>query len=236
MNEKDYKRNVTLGIICDILSLFILGMIFAGISYILFDKNYKGSLDSRKKRNSSIWGKTIAVFLFFESSSYHGQTNTTSINEKMAVAIAVGLIFAVIGYFIMKSKDKKNPLSENKEKESYFKCDNCGSRVKEKATKCPNCGAEFIDDELEENYKVQFKCDNCGTLVKESDTKCPKCGESFDDSEDEQINIKDKKEDSKSDMDKKYSDLRKLKELLDDDIISKEEFEKEKKKILNKKI
>ena len=35
-------------------------------------------------------------------------------------------------------------------------------------------------------------------------------------------------------MDKKYSDLNKLKKLLDNDIITQEEFEKEKKKILNK--
>ena len=38
-----------------------------------------------------------------------------------------------------------------------------------------------------------------------------------------------------TDMEQKYSDLIKLKELLDNKIISKEEFEKEKKKILNRK-
>ena len=76
-----------------------------------------------------------------------------------------------------------------------------------------------------------FKCDNCGALVKESDTKCPKCGEKFDDEEEE---VKEEPK-AKSNMDQKYSDLTKLKELLDKDIISKEEFEKEKKKILNNK-
>lgn len=82
---------------------------------------------------------------------------------------------------------------------------------------------------IEENNAEQFKCDNCGALVKESDTICPKCGEKFDDEEEEII--EELKE--KSNMDQKYSDLTKLKKLLDKDIISKEEFEKEKKKILN---
>ena len=36
-------------------------------------------------------------------------------------------------------------------------------------------------------------------------------------------------------MDKKYNDLTKLKRLLDNDIITKGEFENEKKKILNSK-
>lgn len=40
------------------------------------------------------------------------------------------------------------------------------------------------------------------------------------------------KELTKTDIDKKYSDLNKLKELLDNDIITKEEFDQEKKKIL----
>ena len=62
-----------------------------------------------------------------------------------------------------------------------------------------------------------FKCDNCGAIVNESETKCPECGESFDDD---------------NDINKKYSDLNKLKELLDNKIITKEEFDKEKKKIL----
>lgn len=72
-------------------------------------------------------------------------------------------------------------------------------------------------------------CSNCGTRVKDSDQKCPKCGELFESNEtDAKENNK-----SKSDMTQKYSDLNKLKELLDNKVITKEEFEKEKKKVLN---
>ena len=45
-------------------------------------------------------------------------------------------------------------------------------------------------------------------------------------------NDSNKKKKQKSSVDQKYSDLNKLKKLLDKDIITKEEFEKEKKKIL----
>lgn len=68
--------------------------------------------------------------------------------------------------------------------------------------------------------KSYFKCDNCGTIVEEDATICPACGEVFDD------------ENTFDDVDKKYSDLTKLKELLDKKIISQKEFEKEKKKVL----
>ena len=44
----------------------------------------------------------------------------------------------------------------------------------------------------------------------------------------------DEVETNNTDVDKKYNDLIKLKKLLDENIITKEEFEKEKKKILNK--
>ena len=52
----------------------------------------------------------------------------------------------------------------------------------------------------------------------------------YDNDYDTEEIVESKKE--KSGMDKKYKDLTKLKKLLDDKIITKEEFEKEKKKIL----
>ena len=102
--------------------------------------------------------------------------------------------------------------------------------IKENSVALPD---EIMDDnENNDDFENEmFKCDNCGALVKESDTKCPHCGEKFeDDAEDEQ---EETKEEKTSDMDKKYSDLTKLKKLLDKKIISQEEFDKEKKKILN---
>lgn len=89
-------------------------------------------------------------------------------------------------------------------------------------------------------------CDKCGTIVNKDDKECPNCGENFDEeienSNDKIVkdyknskNDKEDKEDCVTDMDKKYNDLTKLKRLLDNDIITKGEFENEKKKILNSK-
>lgn len=130
------------------------------------------------------------------------------------------------------------------EEDKKYKCDNCGFLVEESDEKCPNCKLPFDGDinlktEIIKKEKVekmkadvseqeqkekQYKCDNCGTLVKETDKKCPKCGEKFEE-DDESFNLKSR-------MDQKYSDLTKLKKLFDKKIITKEEFEKEKKKIL----
>ena len=73
--------------------------------------------------------------------------------------------------------------------------------------------------ENKDSSNGKFVCSACGAIVKETATKCPKCGETFDD-------------DIRSDFDKKAADLRKLKQLLDDKIITKKEFEEEKGKIL----
>lgn len=104
--------------------------------------------------------------------------------------------------------------------------------IKENSVALPD---EIMDDNEnnDDSENEMFNCDNCGSLVKEFDTKCLHCGEKFeDDDEDEQEQTKEEKT---SDMDKKYSDLIKLKKLLDKKIISQEEFDKEKKKILNHK-
>lgn len=135
------------------------------------------------------------------------------------------------------NNDKKTNNIETEVEEETFKCDNCGAKVSEDADKCPKCGATFVD-ELKELNEVDeeetFVCSNCGTVISNSENKCPNCGEKFDDDNQEDEKQKGKRK-SKSNVDQKYSDLNKLKKLLDKDIITKEEFEKEKKKILNGK-
>ena len=72
----------------------------------------------------------------------------------------------------------------------------------------------------------ELVCSNCGAVVSINETKCPHCGDEF-----EEDNT-DSKKNKKSNINQKYEDLNKLKELLDKKIITKEEFEEEKKKIL----
>lgn len=120
-----------------------------------------------------------------------------------------------------KKKDKK-PKKKDKNEEYDAICGNCGAQVRASDIKCPNCGEEFVDNE-EKNEDFTAVCSNCGTKVKDSDTKCPNCGEEFETDDDVDLD---------TDMDKKVSDLKKLKKLLDSKVINKKEFEKEKKKIL----
>lgn len=245
IEKKNYNKNVVIAIICDFVSFFILGYIFSGIAYSLFNKNYKNSLNSKQKRNKSIIGKAVSSFFFFMSVSYHGQSMNISSDEKIITSSFVGLIGAIICFIVLKIKDKNIPLIEEKNNKNTkekiidfeFECSNCGTKLSKNATKCPKCKEKFIKDNIDTHAKKEidtntstkeelFKCDNCGTIVKESTKKCPGCGEKFED---------DIKNIYYSDIDKKYSDLNKLKKLLDDKIITKEEFNIEKKKILNQK-
>ena len=87
------------------------------------------------------------------------------------------------------------------------------SKGKKKETK------KVIEDKKEE-AKEEFK--EKKTTKKEENGKTKKSVK---------VKVNEKKE--SLDMDKKYDNLKKLKELLDNDIITKEEYEKEKKKILD---
>lgn len=145
-------------------------------------------------------------------------------------------------------KEKPEEIFTHREEDSSdqieeFICDNCGSVVKETDKACPNCGLEFEDDEtieeekndasleIKEESQEELVCSNCGHSIKDSDKKCPHCGEVFEEEQEEKVE-EEKKIKEESDIDKKYKDLTKLKKLLDKEIITKEEFEKEKKKIL----
>lgn len=68
----------------------------------------------------------------------------------------------------------------------------------------------------------KVKCSNCGSLINDNITKCPYCETIIEREKIEEVSI----------IDNKYNDLMKLKKLLDKKIITEEEFEKEKKKIL----
>ena len=104
----------------------------------------------------------------------------------------------------------------------------------------------FVDEEVhddtdntvdsDEEDDIKFYCSNCNNYVDEFDEECYNCGDTFiQDSEDtkESEDFEDDEEHSERDVDEKYSDLMKLKKLLDEDIISKDEFEREKGKILD---
>jgi predicted ATP-dependent serine protease len=91
------------------------------------------------------------------------------------------------------------------------------------------------NNEISENDSEDevFKCSDCGEFVDKDCIKCPKCGSYFDEDEDNEISVY--KKDKYDNFERKYKSLNKLKKLLDNDIITKEEFDEEKKKILNKK-
>lgn len=225
MNEINYS-GLLIGLALTIISYMIYPLIRTKLMHVEYDE--------KSCKKMALWNSIIVGGIFM--------IITLSIQENGTWNAAPAFLYYWINKSLWVSKNKKNnsdslKLKDNEETigadDDTLKCDNCGAIVKETDKYCKNCNAIFeeADEEIELETEEMFKCDNCGALVKESDTKCPKCGEKFDDEEEE---VKEEPK-AKSNMDQKYSDLTKLKELLDKDIISKEEFEKEKKKILNNK-
>lgn len=187
MSETDYKKNVVIAIICDVVSLFIFGYVFSSIAYYLFDKNYKNSLNSRNKRNNSILGKAFSSLLFAFSITSHSLRIKNPLDYTIEVSIVTAVIVAVICVIVLKQRDKKIPCEDDDYVENVtFSCGNCGATIDESDDECPNCGASFKEDDSEE----LFKCDNCGAMVPENASECPNCGELFDDEEsDDDLNI-----------------------------------------------
>ena len=116
--------------------------------------------------------------------------------------------------------DAEDDFEEDLEDDDFFTCDNCGAKVKEDANKCPKCGVIFEEDDAEEDDDDDDYDDE-----EEAD---------FDETEDDEDEeeVEEEKNNSNILLDDKYDSLVKLKDLLDKDIITKEEFDKEKKKIL----
>ncbi len=164
------------------------------------------------------------------------------------IAFFIGYsILGLIGIGLLLAYKKKNsPSNQNnnekkndtpREQKRLYKCSNCGETFEYDFDVCPNCKYDFSKGIVEEQKDEEntFVCSNCGEVISGDENECPNCGEVFEDDEllKEDKKSKEKKS-TRTNMDKKYSDLNKLKKMLDKDIITKEEFEKEKKKILDK--
>lgn len=222
-------------IISFLLSLgltIVIYEIYPFIRIVIMKKKY----DVQETKKMAKWNSIIVclisfivAIIFFEDARE---------NPSAAMSIPAGYLYYLINKKVWVSKnnkEEKEVQTKNKKKKDDIKktestdsnngkfvCSACGAIVKETATKCPKCGETFDDEE--ENDEFTSVCSNCGAKLKESDTSCPKCGDAF-------INESDA-DDNKTDFDKKAADLRKLKQLLDDKIITKKEFEEEKGKIL----
>lgn len=170
MKEKDYTKNSIIGIVCNIIGLFILGYVFSGISYSLFDKNYKNSLNDHKKRRQALWGKVVSTFFVCMSLSYHGQSRESSLDERMGVSCITALILTIIMYFILNSKDKKI-LAPKQDKEKSM-CTKQDLNVKEESV------TKHLDNLNQNNYKKLAFCKNCGGKLDEN-KKCIKCGKQY---------------------------------------------------------
>ena len=130
----------------------------------------------------------------------------------------------------MVSKDFNTDLYK-KEKELSKKMKKEGYKISGEASEEEYDDEDYDDEDEDIDEDEEFTCDNCGATVSEDAKKCPKCEVIFNEEE-----VEDEEESSDSDIsvDDKFNSLVKLKELLDKDIITKEEFDKEKKKILGK--
>ncbi len=226
-------------IIIDLLITIFGFMIYPFIRIVLMKKVYT----EKEAKRMILWNSIIVGIIFFIIVYITTGPNAASlapaffwyyINEEVWVS-----------RFVVLKDEKKNRKSDNDNNENIiFNCDNCGAEVKENDTVCPKCGLEFVEEtetgeeriineeKTQEDDNISV-CSNCGSVVTEEDKICPNCNESFE--EEIQEDKKETKNKKKSDnINKKYDDLIKLKELKDKKIITKEEFEQEKKKILNK--
>ena len=140
----------------------------------------------------------------------------------------VSAIFFILGVLVMLFAAKSG--SSNKKETGDFYI--YGSDLKTQ----PVQEVEIDEEEYEDEEDDDFECNNCGAKVGADATECPKCGAEFVDEDEDEEESDDGEQDDKDDsIDEKYDDLIKLKKLLDKKIITQEEFNKEKKKVLNRK-
>ena len=129
-------------------------------------------------------------------------------------SILVSLIWPVL---LTLGNYKQIKWNKNKLHNKHIVCDNCNELIPECSKICSYCGKIISFDE-------EYLCGNCGYAVDEHCKECPNCHLKFEN--DNSLNA------SEHTIADNYEELKKLKELLDDKIITKAEFEKEKKKIL----
>ena len=136
----------------------------------------------------------------------------------------VGGLGAIMFYFMNKwlfvdlDGEQDNVIKNDKSKHGKFANNN--EQTKKEGKDKKNKNEELV------------VCSNCGNIVGALDERCNKCGEFFNSSPNKKHGEVAATK-TNSNIDKKYSDLKKLKELLDDKIITEKEFEDEKKKIIN---
>lgn len=200
----------------------ILGVLLTFVCYTAYPfittKVKRKKYNKKECQKMAMWNSIIVGFIFCVITAIFDSNATWSAGP------------AFLYYWINKDlwvdKSKKKKSNQRKKEESY-KCDNCGAMVSELDNKCPTCGLLF-ENVIEPKETTQFKCDNCGAIVGESDIKCFNCGESFIEENEVEINNVSTKEN----FDDKYDKLIKLKDLYDKKILSDEEFEHEKRIIL----
>ena len=169
-------------------------------------------------------------FIPFGSSMNENYSNSESVIIYVLLVIIFALCWLWPNYIYFRKREWIF-----QDDEDVTVCKNCNNKILKTEIICPCCKNEITNNnKIKEQEKTVFICSNCKAEVNKNSKSCPECGEVFE-VEEESVQVKkSNKKTTDSDMDKKYSDLNKLKKLLDNDIITQEEFEKEKKKILNK--
>ncbi len=245
----DYASNEldALSIVIDLILTIFGYLIYPFVRIVIMKHKYT----EKQVKNMILWNSIIVglIFAIITYSLYGSNTTTNVIN------FAPALLYYYINcaLWVPRFKSKGDNSSVSKKESTKANNENNQSDIRINIQR-PKEYKDFLDrnvkregtgttlkDLKKNNEEEQFVCDNCGNLVNASATKCPNCGELFednsetknkDDTNNKENSKKKNDKESKSDIDQKYSDLNKLKKLLDKKIITKEEFEKEKKKIL----
>ena len=139
-----------------------------------------------------------------------------ALGYNIIIIIALLLVFFKVSR-INKFHKKNDSNSKKYKQQIVYQCSKCGKKFNYNFDVCPNCNFDFsiTKDNKNNGYDSNDNLEKIADNTIKKDTKSKKENISND-----------------SKMDRKYSDLNKLKKLLDKEIITREEFEKEKKKIL----
>ena len=219
-DNTEYNELNALTIIIDLILTIIGYMIYPFIRIKIMKHEYT----KKQAKKMIIWNSIIVglIFAIITYSLYGSNTTTNVIN------FAPALFYYYINYAVWVSKlGDDNSKTEEKGKEktkkdkgtntsiNTFTCDNCGASVSKDAVKCPKCGCSF--EEEKSDSIEQLVCDKCGNLVSSSAKRCPKCGEVFEEDneleeESKTISGKQKVDKSESTMDRKYSDLKTIRQ------------------------